>query len=169
MSRRQIETQRRRVHGVVIAALALTALGLTAVTLDHDQAWAPLAASSLAALPECDIADDLSWVYVDDAPVDAPGTTAFASNAMIVACPWSAGTLTFTLRGTLGRGVGTRVVLVQGPAHLLDVELRDERRSFEIEVPSTGQVLLAFVNDYYQPPEDRNLWVSGLAFTPRSP
>jgi hypothetical protein len=88
---------------------------------------------------------------------------------MLIACPWSPGTLTVTLRGTTAAGIGTRAVLVQGAERLLDVELRDEERTFEVDVPPSGQLLLAFVNDYYDPPEDRNLWVSGLAFTPRAP
>ena len=74
-----------------------------------------------------------------------------------------------SLRGTLGDGVGTRAVLVQGPNRLLDVELRDETHTFEVDVPAAGQLLLAFVNDFYEPPEDRNLWVSVLEFTPRAP
>jgi hypothetical protein len=70
---------------------------------------------------------------------------------------------------SLAGGIGTRAVLVQGADRLLDVELRDEERTFEVDVPAAGQLLLAFVNDYYDPPEDRNLWVSGLEFTPRAP
>lgn len=150
---------------------AASAVAIAAVTLvlDTGPAWSPLPASALATLPPCDPADVLTWHRQSGDPVDPTATTLLASNAMLIACPWTPGTLTVTLRGTIAAGVGTRAVLVQGPNRLLDVELRDEERTFEIDVPAQGQLLLAFVNDYYDPPEDRNLWVSGLAFTPRAP
>ena len=149
-----------------VAAVLLT--GFTFAWLDLGSTWSGVPWSPLAAVP-CDGAADPEWSRSNGDPVDPSGTTLLASNAFVVACPPTPGTLTLTLRGTLAAGIGTRAVLVQGPHRLLDVELRDETRTFEVDVPAAGQLLLAFVNDYYQPPEDRNLWVSGLAFTPRSP
>ena len=152
----------------VFAASAVAIVAVTLV-LDTGPAWYPLTASAFAELPSCDPADVLTWHRQNGDPVDPATTTLLASNAMLIACPWTPGTLTVTLRGTIAAGIGTRAVLVQGPNRLLDVELRDEERTFQIDVPASGQLLLAFVNDYYDPPEDRNLWVSGLAFTPRAP
>ncbi len=165
--RRPIDTRTR--FAVAFAGLALVAAGLTAALLDTGPAWAPLAASPLAPLPDCPGTTDLVWARENGNPIDPASTTLLASNAMLITCPWTPGTLTLTLRGTLAAGIGTRAVLVQGPHRLLDVELRDETLTFEVDVPAAGQLLLAFVNDFYEPPEDRNLWVSGLEFTPRSP
>ena len=153
-----------------VFAFAVSAIAIVAVTLvlDTGPAWSPLPASALAALPPCDQDGTLNWHRQGGDPVDPTTATLLASRAVLVACPWTPGTLTVTLRGTVAAGIGTRAVLTQGTERLLDVELRDEERTFEVEVPTAGQ-LLAILNDSDDPPEDRNLWVSGLAFTPRAP
>ena len=153
----------------LLTGFALVAAGLTAALLDSGPAWAPLAAYPLAPPPDCLQSEDLVWAGENGATIDLAATTLLATNGMLIACPWTPGTLAVTLRGTLGGGIGTRVVIVQGAERLLDIELRDEARAFEVDVPANGQLLLAFVNDFYDPPEDRNLWVSGLEFTPRAP
>jgi hypothetical protein len=148
---------------VVIAAVALTALPT------DGQAWEQVAASPIAPLPPCPDVDALHWTNERGESVDPTDSVRMNTNASIIACPTEAGRLTFTLGGTIAAGVGSRAVLTQGAKRLLDVELRDEERIFEVDIPAAGQLLLAFVNDYYDPPEDRNLWVSGLEFTPRAP
>ena len=155
--------------GVLVATVSIVGVGAMAFLLDRGPSWSPLPPSAMAALPPCPHAEAVTWHRQNRAIVDPAATTLLASNDMLIACPWTPGTLTVTLRGTIAAGIGTRAVLVQGTNRLLNVELRDEERTFEIDVPAQGQLLLAFVNDYYDPPEDRNLWVSGLAFTPRSP
>jgi hypothetical protein len=154
---------------VAIIAASVVAVFTLTLVLDTGPAWSPLQASVLAALPPCDQDATLTWHRQTGDPIDPAATTLLATNAMLIACPWTPGNLTVTLRGTTAAGIGTRAVLTQGAERLLDVELRDEERTFEVDVPASGQLLLAFVNDYYDPPEDRNLWVSGLAFTPRAP
>jgi hypothetical protein len=154
---------------VVILAVSVGTVVAVALALDTGPAWSPLPGSGMATLPPCARGETLTWHRQNGDPVDPAAATLLASNAMLIACPSSPGTLTVTLRGTTAAGIGTRAVLTQGAERLLDVELRDEERTFEVDVPVSGQLLLAFVNDYYDPPEDRNLWVSGLAFTPRAP
>jgi hypothetical protein len=154
---------------VIIIGVGIVATLAATLVLDTGPAWSQLPASALASLPPCDGEEVLTWVNENGDTIDPVGTTALYWNATLIACPWSPGTLTVTLRGTTAAGIGTRAVLTQGAERLLDVELRDEERTFEVDVPASGQLLLAFVNDYYDPPEDRNLWVSGLAFTPRAP
>ena len=154
---------------VLVATVSIVGIAAMAYLLDGGPTWSPLPASAMAALPPCPHAEAVTWLRQNGDSVDPAATTLLASNAMLIACPWTPGTLTVTLRGTIAAGIGTRAVLMQGADRLLDVELRDEERTFEIDVPASGQLLLAFVNDYYDPPEDRNLWVSGLAFTPRAP
>ena len=149
--------------GAVLAAVVLQAATVT----DRDT-WAGVEPTHVLVPAPCEPAGS-DWRRENGDPIDVEATTLLASNAALLGCPPTPGTLTLTLRGTVAAGIGTRAVLVQGPRRLLDVELRDETRTFAVDVPAAGQLLLAFVNDYYQPPEDRNLWVSGLAFTPRSP
>lgn len=162
-------TDPRLLGTATFVGLALVAVGMTGAILDSGPPWTPLAATAMAPLPPCGSASELNWSHRNGETIDPTATTALFWNAMLIACPWSPGTLTVTLRGTIAAGIGTRAVLVQGPNRLLDVELRNEERTFEVDVPASGQILLAFVNDYYDPPEDRNLWVSGLEFTPRAP
>lgn len=154
---------------VALRAAALLALAVLATLgLDRGPGWSGLAATPVAPAA-CAPDDGVTWRRADGDAVDPAATTLLASNALLTTCAPGAGTLALTLRGTVGGGVGTRAVLVQGAARLLDVELRDETRTLEVAVPAAGPLVLAFVNDFYAPPEDRNLWVSGLAFTPRSP
>ena len=155
--------------GVLAATLSIVGVAAMAFLLDGGPIWSPLPASAMAELPPCPHAEAVTWRRQNGDIVDPTATTLLAFNAIVIACPWTPGTLTVTLRGTIAAGIGTRAVLTQGAERLLDVELRDEERTFQIDVPASGLLLLAFVNDYYDPPEDRNLWVSGLAFTPRSP
>ena len=162
-------SERLSLTKLFVLAASAVAIATVTLALDTGPAWSPLPASALAALTPCDQADTLAWHHQSGDPVDPTATTLLASNAMLIACPWTPGTFTVTLRGTIAAGIGTRAVLTQGAERLLDVELRDEERTFDVDVPAQGQLLLAFVNDYYDPPEDRNLWVSGLAFTPRAP
>lgn len=154
---------------ILLRAVALLVLAvLTAVGLDRGPAWSGLAATPVAPAA-CEPEEGVTWRRANGDAIDPTATTLLASNAVLAACAPGPGTLALTLRGTVGGGVGTRAVLVHGPERLLDVELRDQTRTFEVAVPAAGPLVLAFVNDYYAPPEDRNLWVSGLDFTPRSP
>jgi hypothetical protein len=166
--RHSSDSRVRRAQVVTVAAVVV--IVATALALDAGVAWQPLDTSAFHEPPPCEFSDHLLWKHeTSSAEGQQPGTTKLARSAFMTACPWSPGTLTVTLRGTIAAGIGTRAVLVQGPNRLLDVELRNETRTFTVDVPAAGQLLLAFVNDYYDPPEDRNLWVSGLEFTPRAP
>ena len=149
----------------------LVALAFGAWHLDGGPGWAPLPAPLPAlssASPPCQPGDELTWRHASGESIDPTAITLLATNAALSACAPSAGVLSLTLRGTVAENVGSRAVLVHGFERLLDVELRDEERAFMLDVPASGQLLLAFVNDRYVPPEDRNLWVSGLGFTPRA-
>lgn len=75
----------------------------------------------------------------------------------------SSGRLTFTAQGSLARGRGSHLVVSLQDQVLWEGEVL-EPRDFELEVPGPGWLTLAFVNDHYNPPEDRNLYLSNLAF-----
>ena len=73
------------------------------------------------------------------------------------------GRLSFVARGSLVDGRGPYLVVAWGDRPLFATEVREPRRVV-LEVPGPGWLLLAFLNDAYRPPEDRNLWISGLSF-----
>jgi hypothetical protein len=151
------------------AAFAVVAVAPVAVAwsvLDRGPAWTPLAPTGAGATAAC--VTDGRWRREAGELIDITTTTLLASNAGLTWCAPDAGVLSMTLRGTLARAVGARAVVAQGSERLLDVELRDQTETYEVTVPGSGLVLLAFVNDFYEPPEDRNLWISGLSFTARS-
>ena len=145
-------------------------VGLALLTFVADaEPWQPVPPIAAVPPPACEPDDDLVWRHESGATIDPGSTTLLATNAGLHSCAPSHGTLALTLRGTIAEGIGTRAVLVQGTERLLEIELRDEERDFAVDIPAAGALVLAFVNDRYVPPEDRNLWVSGLEFTPRAP
>lgn len=146
--------------------LALLATVLSMATwLDGGPPWAPLAPRERGVMPSCASGPTVVWRNENGTPLTA-SPTLLTSNTSVHACVDSAGVLGVTLRGTIAESIGSRAVLIHGHERLLDVELRDEAARFEVHVPSGGLLVLAFVNDRYVPPEDRNLWVSRLDFTP---
>ena len=151
-----------------VFGLALVSVALTGWFTDGRD-WERVPTTGFATLPVCPDVASVQWLNEQGEVVHPNEYARMNTNASIAACPSSPGTLVLTLGGSTADGIGSRAVLVQGTNRLLDVELRDEERTFEVDVPAQGQLLLAFVNDYYDPPEDRNLWVSGLAFTQRAP
>ena len=159
----------RRIASLLMVVVGgIAALALLAFFSDAEP-WQPVSPIAALSPPACEPDDDLVWRRESGDTIDPVGRTLFASNAGLHSCAPSPGTLALTLRGTIAEGIGTRAVLVQGTERLLEIELRDEQRDFVVDVPAAGALVLAFVNDRYVPPEDRNLWVSGLVFTPRAP
>ena len=63
-------------------------------------------------------------------------------------------------------GIGAQVVIALGTTNLWEGFVTDPIE-LELDVPHAGTMLIAFVNDRYEPPEDRNLWISDVVFTPR--
>lgn len=65
------------------------------------------------------------------------------------------------LEGTLAQGKGPNALVVEGSHVLWQGEVRGV---MEVWVRTTGKgtLALAFTNDFYQPPEDRNLFLRAL-------
>lgn len=65
------------------------------------------------------------------------------------------------LEGTLAQGKGPNALVVEGSHVLWQGEVRGV---MEVWVRTTGKgtLALAFINDFYQPPEDRNLFLRAL-------
>lgn len=69
------------------------------------------------------------------------------------------------LEGTLAQGKGPHALVVEGSRVLWQGEVRGV---VEVWVTPTGKgtLALAFTNDLYQPPEDRNLFLRALRVEP---
>ncbi len=69
------------------------------------------------------------------------------------------------LEGTVAGGQGPWAILAEGERVLFQGEVRG-RETVEVETSGQAPLVLAFVNDFYKPPEDRNLFLRGLEVLP---
>jgi len=106
------------------------------------------------------------WVLPNGDLVNFGNEALFASNTALRSCVVDAGTLGLRVRGTQAAGIGAQVVIALGTTNLWEGFVTDPIE-LELDVPHGGTMLIAFVNDRYEPPEDRNLWISDVVFTPR--
>jgi hypothetical protein len=70
------------------------------------------------------------------------------------------------LEGTLAQGRGPWAMVVEGGRVLWQGEVRG-RREVRVEATGEGTLALAFTNDLYRTPEDRNLFLRELTVEPR--
>ena len=75
------------------------------------------------------------------------------------------GTLSFTASGTAAQGRDAVLSAFLGASPLLETPVR-QPRLFRLRVNGPGWLSFGFPNDLYRPPEDRNLFLRGLSFTP---
>ncbi len=75
------------------------------------------------------------------------------------------GTLSFTASGTAAQGQDAVLSVALGASSLLETAAR-QPRFFRLRVSGPGWLSFGFPNDLYRPPEDRNLFLRGLNFTP---
>ena len=148
---------------LAVGALCLAVVALGWSTLDRGPGWRPIPSSSPESAESC-VADG-TWSWESGDRVDT-ANIALLTNTGIFSCTNGPGTLSFLARGTVANNIGARIVLVQGQVVLLEAELSNGETQFVVDVPAAGTLLLAFVNDQRTPLEDRNLWVSGLDFSP---
>ena len=73
--------------------------------------------------------------------------------------------LTIEAEGTVGGGIGSRLSVSVGSTTFFNEPIT-MRRKLEWPVDGPSWLLVAFTNDYYQPPEDRNLSIRELAIEP---
>ena len=74
-------------------------------------------------------------------------------------------TLVLRLEGTLAQGHGPYALVVEGNRVLFEGEVSGIQE-VRVRTSGKGPVALVFTNDLYQPPEDRNLFLRGLAVLP---
>lgn len=75
-------------------------------------------------------------------------------------------TLSFLAKGTAALGGYARLVVSQNGIQLSDTQVRGQLR-FSVDVPTSGWVMVAFVNASYRPPADRYLWLEHVTLAPR--
>jgi hypothetical protein len=75
------------------------------------------------------------------------------------------GTLSFTASGSRAGGQDAALTVALGAVPLLDTTAR-QPRTFRLRVTGPGWLSFGFPNDYYRPPEDRNLFLRDLKFVP---
>lgn len=88
------------------------------------------------------------------------------NNSMLYTCPSEAGTLAMVVDGSSVSGRGAHIIVQSSGRTILESLLANEPIHLEFRVNAGSPVLVAFVNDLYRPPEDRNLWISDVRFTP---
>lgn len=103
-----------------------------------------------------------------DAPVPLPARDEIGlfTDAALRFPACRAGRLRLAARGGRSGDRGAHLVISVGGDHVVwDGEVRDPRE-LDLEVPVAGWVTIAFVNDLYRPPFDRNLYLDDVAFLP---
>lgn len=98
-----------------------------------------------------------------------PASVVMATSSTLFQRVCQPGTLTFQARGTAVQGGFPLVSVAVGARTLLTTRV-DQPRTYQVRVPEAGTVTLTFHDDAYapkaHPPEDRNLFVSRLRFSP---
>lgn len=102
-------------------------------------------------------------------PEEQTNTLTLASNSTLFQQICRPGTLRLLLRGTPAKGVDAQLVVNLGHHNLLTTTAITERL-VEVPVNQPGLLTISFVNDRYlpelTPPEDRNVFIRALKFTP---
>lgn len=101
---------------------------------------------------------------LDGSAIDPEGTTLLASNGAVRFLVCEQGAVRFMTRGSFARGHAAHLVVSWRDQTLWEGEVLEEQ-TLQVTIPDAGWVALAFVNDFYDPPEDRNLWLSDISFT----
>jgi len=87
------------------------------------------------------------------------------SNTYLVAELCQPTLVRLTAEGTAVDGVGARLAIHLGETPLFDDDVTGTI-DLELQASSPGWLLIAFTNDLYRPPLDRNLWLRNLELVP---
>lgn len=90
------------------------------------------------------------------------------SNSFVRALVCEPSLVSFTAEGTVARGVGARLAVHLGTQALFD-EPVDGAVELSLPVDRPGWLVIAFNNDLYEPPADRNLVLRDLRLEPLAP
>ena len=95
-------------------------------------------------------------VRFDGSPVPDPATLRFNSNDGVRLRVCGPGILTLRAEGTAVDGVGARLLVALDADTLWDATV-DGTEDVRVALPRAGWLVVAFANDRYAPPQDRNL------------
>lgn len=101
----------------------------------------------------------------DGEPVPDGATQRLNSNTFRLAYVCEPSLLTLRAEGSAVDGVGARLVIGWRDLTLFDQPI-DGEAEVRVEVPGAGWVVVAFANDLYRPPLDRNLVVQAAQIAP---
>ena len=148
------------IKGLAVVIVLVLAAGLSGwAWFDGRAVVAEIPTLPVQALEECVVVGPQLHNGED---VDAERATLWTNGAVLLkVC--GPGTLRFAARGSVAHGYGSYMVVGWNTETLWEGVVVEER-GFEISVPGAGWLAVAFVNDLYDPPEDRNLWLSGISF-----
>ncbi|WP_460171200.1 hypothetical protein [Thermus sp. FJN-A] len=98
-------------------------------------------------------------------PGSLPARAELWTNGAIPIPLCRAATLVLELEGTPAQGKGPHALVVEGSRVLWEGEVLG-KVVLRVRATGRGTVALAFTNDLYKPPEDRNLFLRGLRVEP---
>lgn len=160
---------RRFLRGSAYAVLLLAAATVAHLLLDSSPAQLPASpalhflAGEASSITDC---PPISPTRLNGAVWTREGELLLASNDVVRFRVCSPGTLVITARGSELGGVGAHMVVSGSGRNLWEGEVTAPV-ALALDVPEAGWIAVAFLNDRYEPPEDRNLWLQGLEFHPR--
>lgn len=143
--------------GVLAAGMAV----LTALYVAPGLAEVP----SFAAAPAVQACEPTGFLNANGEPVSSPELVRMNSNSYLRALVCDPSVLTSAAEGTAARGVGARLSVYLGTEALFDEPVAG---AVELALPVQGPrwLVVAFTNDLYEPPEDRNLVLRDLRLVP---
>jgi len=139
----------------------MAAFYVVGLLLDDVPAFEP-AATLLAASPACTGSEFFSAA---GSPLSSTTDVRMYENTYVRKLVCSPSVLTLGAEGTAGGGVGARLVVSLGSEVLFNQPLVG-RHELTLELEEPAWLMVAFTNDYFQPPEDRNLALFDLKVVP---
>lgn len=129
----------------------------------------PVAIESLrfdsAAPPACDTPAPPPLLRADGTQQTDLSSIRLNSNTYLSARLCAPTLVRLKAEGSAVDGVGARLAIHLGQTPLFDDAVTGTVE-LELEAPSPGWLLIAFTNDLYRPPLDRNLWLRDLELIP---
>lgn len=152
-------------RAVLVAALLCGAAFLASEAIDGEPAELKPLTSFYPDHPACDLAATPTLRRADGTEQADLTSIRLNSNAFLIASLCQPTLLRLTAEGTAVDGVGARLAIHLGDTPLFDDDLTGAL-DLELRAPSPGWLIIAFTNDLYRPPLDRNLWLRNIELLP---
>lgn len=143
------------------SSLAVLGLVLVAVAVAMTADGRPSTPAGIPAPPEKKLCEPVTPTTMDGKAAQGRSVTMLTNDAIrFRVC--SPQTLSFAATGTEAAGVYARLLVSENARQLVDTQVRGKKR-FSVDLTAPGWVVIAFVNDLYAPPADRNLTVGPMS------